>query len=119
MAKNDQAASLLRDLKALEDFFFELLGNLTTQKLRHGEDVMPYAEKAGIKIPDVLRGAELTWDSRSEFEAEHGDADAIVLVRPGRMQSLGFTIGCIRWGRFKVCLECGWLWCRIVIKGSF
>ncbi len=119
MSKNDQAHSLLKDVKELEDFFFELLGTLATKKLRHGEDVMPYAEKSKIRIPDTLRGAELTWDSKHEFEAEFGDSNAIVLVRPGRPQALGFTIGCIRWGRFKVCLECGWLYCRIVIKGNF
>jgi hypothetical protein len=26
---------------------------------------------------------------------------------------------CGRWGRTTICLECGWIWCRVVIYGRF
>jgi hypothetical protein len=30
-----------------------------------------------------------------------------------------FKVLCGRWGRYTICLECGWIWCRIVIYGNF
>jgi len=43
----------------------------------------------------------------------------MTLARPGVADAVGLTIGCIKINRFRVCLECGWLYCRVVIKGRF
>ena len=120
MAEHDPFLASLRDLRELETFLHELLASLTKQKLRHEENVVPYAEKLGVLIPGSLRGLEITWDARPELDGEFGEGDPLVLVRPGNPQALGLTIGCIRISkRIKICLECGWFWCRIVIKGTF
>ena len=59
-------------------------------------------------------------DLRRDFaSADLAKGSVLVLVGPGHPDALGFTIGCIRIGRFKICLECGWFYCRIVIKGTF
>jgi hypothetical protein len=110
----------LRDVHELENFMHELLRALPDLRLRHGDDVTAQAKELGIEIPDFLSGEELTWDTQTRFESEAREATStLVLVRPGEPEALGFTIGCIRWGRLKICLECGWLYCRIVIKGTF
>jgi hypothetical protein len=119
MDKGIQLSSSLENVRELEAFAFDLLGKLTSEKLRHGDDLAPYAERLGVRIPEALRDVELTWDSARESEAELADGDTLVLVRPGRPQAVGLTIGCARFGRFRVCLECGFFWCRIVIKGRF
>ena len=120
MTDYNQMLSSLQTMRELESFLHELLENLTSKKLKHGENVLPHLEQAGLRIPDFLKGTEITWDGGHEFEGEFGDQPPLVLVRPGHPQVLGLTIGCIRIGkRVKVCLECGWFWCRIVIKGTF
>ena len=43
----------------------------------------------------------------------------MTLARPGVADAVGLTIGCIKINRFRVCLECGWFYCRVVIKGRF
>lgn len=119
-SSNDRLLNSLRDVRELENFLHELLRALPERKLRHGDDVTAHARELGIDVPEFLSGEEITWDTQSRFESEFGGAaDQLVLVRPGQPDALGLTIGCIRWRRFKICLECGWLYCRIVIKGTF
>ena len=120
MQGDDRLINSLRDVQELETFLHRLLGGLTQQDIRHGEDVSAQAKEMGIEVPELLSGMELTWDTKHEFERELGDQEPLVLVRPGHPDALGFTIGCIRISRrIKVCLECGWLYCKIVIKGTF
>ena len=119
-SSSERLLSSLRDVHELENFMHELLRALPERKPRHGDDVTAHAKELGIEVPDFLRGEELTWDTQNRFESEFRESpDMLVLVRPGEPEALGFTIGCIRWGRVKICLECGWLYCRIVIKGTF
>ena len=51
--------------------------------------------------------------------AETYDRRDIVLLVDDSPEALGFTIGCVTIHGVKICLECGWLYCRIVIKGRF
>jgi hypothetical protein len=119
-SSGERIANSLRDVRELENFFFQLLRALPERRLRQGDDVLAHAKELGLEIPDFLDGEEVTWDTQSKFEEEFGGpGDQLVLVRPGEPTALGLTIGCIRWRRWKVCLECGWLYCRIVIKGTF
>lgn len=122
MNTQDQFVNSLRDVQQLETFLRELLLHVARQPKRpsHGEDLTPYFEGLESPVPESLRETPVTWDTRPDF----GDDDIaggtpLVLVAPGRPDALGLTIGCVRWGRLKVCLECGWLYCRIVIKGRF
>lgn len=116
MAKYEEIETTLRNVYELETFVHELLGKLPTREVRHGESLVPYAEKLGVRIPDFLQSTEVTWDKSAAFEPEAEAGQVLVLTRPGKPQVLGLTIGCIRIGsNVKVCLECGWLWCRIVI----
>ena len=51
MAEHDPFLASLRDLRELETVLHELLASLTKQRLRHEENVVPYAEKLGVAIP--------------------------------------------------------------------
>jgi hypothetical protein len=118
----DKFVRSLRDVQELETFLRDLLLHLATQPKRpaHGEDLTPYFKTLKRSVPESLRGAPVTWDSRPDFtDAELEGGTPLVLVGPGHPEALGLTIGCIRIWRFKICLECGWFYCRIVIKGRF
>jgi hypothetical protein len=73
-----------------------------------------------MKVPALLEGEQLTWAPEQEQEApENAREQTLVLAQPGHPDALGLTLGCVRIKGHKVCLECGWLYCRIVIKGTF
>ena len=82
---------------------------------------MPYVKSQKLKVPASLQGLEITWDGRARVtDDDLGDRAPISFVRPGNPDAVGLTIGCIRIGkRIKICLECGWFYCKIVIKGTF
>jgi hypothetical protein len=117
----DRLAGALADVRELEEFLFALLPAATASRPKQGDDLVSFAKEQGLAVPAVLEGMEITWDGSARLaDDDLGDAPAISLIRPGNPEALGFTIGCIRIGRrIKVCLECGWLYCKIVIKGTF
>lgn len=121
MANDDQLLRSLRDVQELEHFLRELLLHVTRQptKPTHGADLTGYFKELKMSTPESLSGVEVTWDARPDLSDIDATSPPIVLVGPGRPDALGLTIGCIRIGRVKVCLECGWFYCRIVIKGRF
>lgn len=119
MAGEDRLLALLSDVRELETFLHELLEEVSSEKLRPGESLLPHIERLGLHVPDSMQGAEITWDPVREAATEREGSPPLVLVRPGHPEALGFTVGCIKIWNVRVCLECGWLWCRIVIKGRF
>jgi hypothetical protein len=112
---------LFQDTHELEEFFHAFISQLVKRRLRDGADVTRYVDTFGLKTPAALKGVPMTWLSEgSAHDADGEDAEqTLVLARPGEADAIGLTIGCIRFGRFKACLECGWLYCRVVIKGTF
>jgi hypothetical protein len=122
MPANDTFLQTLKDVKELQVFAHDFIMQLSKRKTRpaHGEDLSKHAKELGVAIPKSLQGAEMTWDSRhepAEMDGENGSV--LVLASPGNPEALGLTLGCITIHGVKVCLECGWLYCRIVIKGRF
>jgi hypothetical protein len=116
--QNGAFENILHDVHELETFLHGVIGPLTKQKLKPGEDIRPHIEKLGVKVPASLAGLPMTWGG-DDSNAVKGEQQTISLVRPGSPEALGLTLGCIGVGSIKICLECGWLYCRIVIKGRF
>ena len=88
------------------------------RQLKPGEDVTPLVGVLGLKLPAALKGAPIVWIGRNE-NPEPADASSehtLVLTRPGKADALGLTIGCVRIHGRRYCLECGFWYCRIVIK---
>jgi hypothetical protein len=81
-------------------------------------DIRPHIEKMGLKVPASLEGLPITWGGE-DINGAKGEQQTITLVRPGSPEALGFTIGCITIRGVRICPECGWLSCRIVIKARF
>jgi hypothetical protein len=119
MATYDEVESGILNVQELETFLHEFLPRLSAEDLRDGDDLLPYVEQFGLRPPDFLNGVDLTWDESTHFEASAGEHDPLVLTRPGHPDAIGLVIYCVRWGRWKICLECGWFYCRIVITRRF
>jgi hypothetical protein len=118
--KKDPLSSTFIDVYEIERFFMQIAKLLPSQE-RHfkvGQDIAPYLKERHIQVPDVLQGESIEWLGHDNAD-DHSDVDVLSLVRPGDPLALGLTVGCVKIRRWKVCLECGWFWCRIVIKGSF
>jgi hypothetical protein len=109
---------VLDDAREVEDFLYALLSGLDEQKLSQGDDVLGYAKKRKLKIPRSLRGEKITWET-DQSGAAHRHGETLVFVRPGHVDAVGLVIKCIRIGSWRICLECGWFWCRIVISRRF
>jgi hypothetical protein len=117
---SDQAiAKLFHDTHELEAFFHSFIGQLAKRRLKADEDVTHLAEELKLKVPAALKGVKITWAGGADTNASQDKEQTLTLARPGVADALGLTIGCVRVGRFRVCLECGWIYCRIVIKGRF
>jgi len=124
MAKTDNDARLLTtlgELRELETFLFALLPAVTHSRPKQGADLLPYIKQNKLAVPASVRGVDITWDGRARVtDDDLGKMPPISIVRPGNPEAVGLTIGCIRIGKkIKVCLECGWFYCKIVIKGTF
>lgn len=109
----------LSNIHELENFVYELESQLGNTKLKQGEDLYLHAAKLKLKVPDFLEGIKITYDKGEHSEAN--EENRLILVRPSRHEEDPGTIQkirlfCVRVGsNVKVCLECGWIFCRIVI----
>src|SRR5262245_58815334 len=111
----------LEDTRELEAFLHALLPALDARKLRQGDDVLAHAKRLKLKIPDSLRNTEVTWEAETDHSnmlTKHGEG-GLSIVRPGHADAVGLVIKCVRIGKWRVCLECGWIWCRIVVTRRF
>src|SRR6266498_2899328 len=114
--------NLLEDIHELEDFLHALIPAMDKQKLRQGDDVLRYAKDLKLKIPKSISGLDITWESDTSISShQHGrkDSESVVLVRSGDLNMVGLTLGCIRVGKWKICIECSWILCRIVVTRRF
>lgn len=111
----------LSGIYEIQSFFMEITKILPGQKqyFTVGQDITPYLEQLDIQVPEILRGEPIEWLGNGSNDTTDKDAKVISLVTPGNPAALGLTVGCIKIRRWRVCLECGWFWCRIVIKGNF
>ena len=110
---------VLEDANELEDFLYALLPALDEKKLRQGDDVLRHAKDLKLKIPGPLRGLDVTWETDHSHSHRKSGGEAVVFVRSGHADAVGLVIKCVRIGKWRVCLECGWIWCRIVITRRF
>jgi hypothetical protein len=118
--ESDAFAISLSNVADLEEFIHELHERLGDRELRPGEDLKERAAELNIRVPEFLEGDPFVYEVHDHDE-ETIEGRALVLVRPS-----GITdpvskrkIICGSWGRVTVCLECGWIWCKIVIYGRF
>ena len=118
MDKKDPLADSLREVMEIERFLHPFLGALTQRHLKPGEDVSHLASELGLELPAAFKGVPITWVGREEAPAkpEAQREQSLVLTRPGNPEALGLTIGCVRIRGRRYCLECGFWYCRIVIR---
>lgn len=117
---NTDLAGCLSATSELAQFMRDAETKLRGMKLSAGQELEPALEKAGVKIPNFLRGSGITHETHSEEFAKAGPNN-LVIVTAGDPTVVDIRVFCIcskRW-RICVCLECGWIWCRIVIRGTF
>jgi hypothetical protein len=121
MASESDAFSIsLSNIADLEAFIHELHERLGDRQLEAGDDLKERAREFNIAVPDFLEGEPFVYEAHDHRDEEI-DGRAIVLVRPNAITNpvAKLRLLCGSWGRVTVCLECGWIWCRIVIYGRF
>jgi hypothetical protein len=120
MAESDAFAMSLANIADLEEFMHELHERLGDRELKPGEDLKDHARELGLQVPEFLEAEPFVYELH-EHDEETIEGRAIVLVRPSdeRNPVSKRKIICGSWGRVTVCLECGWIWCKIVIYGRF
>lgn len=119
MKENDAFTDFLSNGHEVETFFHDFISQVAKRRPKPGADVTKYADQLRLKMPTVLKGAKITWASGTDSAARQSAEQALVFMRPGHATAVGLTVGCITIRRVRVCLECGWFWCRIVIVGRF
>jgi hypothetical protein len=119
-SESDALFTSLAKVADLEDFMHELHERLGDRELKHGDDLTARASDLGIRVPEFLAGEPLVYEVHDHKERGI-EGRALVLVRPSGITNpvAERKILCGRWGRYTICLECGWIWCRIVIYGRF
>jgi hypothetical protein len=118
--ESDALRMSLANVADLEDFIHELHERLGERELYQGEDLTARASELGVRVPEFLTREPLVYEVHDH--EEHGiEGRVLVLVRPSGITNpvARFKVLCGRWGRYTICLECGWIWCRIVIYGNF
>lgn len=117
MDDGDPLASSLQDVKELEQFLFAFIGAVTARRPAPGDDVSRLVDELGLQPPAAWQGEAILWDGgEDDAGAASRQEQSLVLMRPGDPAALGFTVGCITVRGRRYCLECGWLYCRVVIR---
>ncbi len=118
MTTTDSLNASIRDVQELAQFLHDFIGALTERQLKPGEDVTRLVDQLGLKLPPGLSGAPLIWTGceRLSDPSLRGLENTLVVVRPGKPDAVGLTIGCITFRGRRYCLECGFWYCRIVIR---
>jgi hypothetical protein len=119
-ADSDALHTSLANVADLEEFVHELHERLGDRELKHGDDLSALASEVGLEVPSFMRDEPLIYEVHDRRHHEV-DGRALVLVRPsGETNPVAeMKIFCHRWGRYTICLECGWIWCKVVIIGRF
>jgi hypothetical protein len=117
--RKNKLDNVLENIQELEGFLHALMPTLDEQKLSQGDSVLPYAKALKLKIPESLRGLDITWEAEHSHSYDKRGGESISLVRPGHSDIVGLVIKCVRFGKWRFCLECGWIWCRIVVTRRF
>ncbi|WP_427017122.1 hypothetical protein ACQCSX_00130 [Pseudarthrobacter sp. P1] len=105
-------------MKELEQFLHAFISALTVRRPKPGDDVSHLVDELGLRPPAAWKRMPITWVGGTEQRGASQDqqGQTLVLVLPGHPDAVGLTIGCIRVHGRLYCLECGWLYCRIVIR---
>lgn len=110
-----QTVAALNDL----DAFMRKLGEkLHHEKLKDGEDITALIKAADIKIPGFLKDTPITYSDNNNHKHEGNNSKKIILAgKPEKdIHPVEKRIFCVHFGkRIEVCLDCGWLYCMIII----
>jgi hypothetical protein len=119
-SESDALFTSLANVADLEEFMHELHERLGDSELKHGDDLTARASELNVRVPEFLAGEPMIYEVHDQ-KSHRIEGRAIVLVRPSGITDpvTELKIFCGRWRRYKICLECGWIWCKIVIYGTF
>ena len=100
----------------LEPLLKTILPLAKKKKIANGSDLSKIIQTQKIKIPALFQGDKITYeDYQPEFEkTKH---KLVILTKPNSNITavLGIRIGCVTILGRRVCLECGFWYCKIVI----
>jgi|KBSSwiS6_1023812.scaffolds.fasta_scaffold00673_11 hypothetical protein len=106
----------LNSLNDLESFLHDLSEKLESKKLKTGSDLSSYVKSQRISVPGILGDAKITYQGYSD-ELGKSKRKLVIVTKPDKNypEPIARKIFCIKVRSVVACLECGWIWCRIVI----
>lgn len=113
--RDDDLEPALDQVQSLTQFAHDAITAALDADEREGSDLPSLLSKAGISAPASIQLSDVAWDDPNGPSDGLGDRQMVMML-PGHPEALGFTVGCIRIRGRRYCLECGWIWCRIVIR---
>ncbi len=112
----DNTTSNFENLQQLEDFLHKLSDKLGSTKLRTGSDLTSYLKSYKLEAPGFLGSGKIVYEGYHD-ELGKSKRKLVIVTKPDKeyTEPMARKIFCVRtrWG--VACLECGWIWCRVVI----
>jgi hypothetical protein len=106
----------LKAMSQLEPLLKKLLPYAKQKKIKNGSDLTNFLKENRLKLPPLFDGDKVTYE---EYDPsfEQSKNKLVILTKPNSNVSsvLGIRIGCVTIRGRKVCLECGFWHCKIVI----
>ena len=119
-SKSTDIGQSVEAMQELEQLLHHLSEKMDATKLKDGEDLIPHLEKLKVKVPGFLQDAEIVYADHST-STKKTKQSLVMVTTPDKVypDAIARKIFCIRWRGWVACLECGWIWCKVVIYVNY
>jgi len=112
---SSKIAGAATEMEEIEKFLHSLSNKLDKKKLKNGADIASYIKTYKLKKPALFGDEKITYTVHDEKDKNW--KKLVIVTRPEKEYAdpVARKIFCVKIGRVTACLECGWLWCSVVI----
>ena len=114
-ASDSKMATAAIEMEEVEKFLHTLSEKLDKKKIKSGADISSYMQSYKLKRPALFGEDKITYTIHDEKDKNW--KKLVIVTRPEKEYAdpIARKIFCVKIGRVVACLECGWLWCQVVI----
>ncbi len=114
--KESSPIKTLEQIREIEKFLHTLSDKIGNRKLKNGANLSAFLKKNKMTVPVIFDTDKAVYHEYNS-QTENSKRKIVIVTKPDKnyQEVMARKIFCIRtrWG--TACLECGWIWCRIVI----